>query len=113
MAKNPPKEVGLLRKFISTARSITTGQVDLSLGILRLEKNLFWLKGYDINPLTTDELKIVNDYYDRIRELPIEEERLAWAPDKLEKLDEKLERITTRYRPQLMEILNRIVTEAS
>lgn len=113
MAKNPPKEVGLLRKLVSTARSVTTGQVGLPLGILRLEKNLYWLKGYNITPLTSEELKIVKAYYARIAEFPLEEERLAWAPDILEKLDEKLERITAKYRPQLMEMLTRIVAEAA
>ena len=113
MAKNPPKEVGLLRKFVSTARSVTTGQVGLPLGILRLEKNLFWLKGCNITPLTSAELKIVKAYYALIVEFPLEQERLAWAPDILESLDEKLERITSKYRPQLMEMLTRIATEAA
>ena len=113
MEKNPPKEVGLLRKFVSTACSITTGQVGLPLEIVRLDRNLTWLKEYDINPLTSDELNIIEAYYGRISELPIEQERLVWAPDKLEKLDEKLERITAKYRPELMEIMHRIVAEAA
>ena len=85
MEKNPPKEVGLLRKFVLTARSVTTGQFGLPLGILRLNKNLFWLKGYNINPLTDEELKIIEAYYARIVEIPLEKERLAWAPDILKK----------------------------
>jgi len=113
MEKNPPKEVGLLRKFVSTACSITTGQVGLPLGIVRLDRNLTWLKEYNINPLTSDELNILEAYYGRISELPIEQERFAWAPDKLEKLDEKLERITAEYWPELMEIMHRIVAEAA
>ena len=113
MAKNPPKEVGLMRKFVSTARSVVTGQVGLPLGILRLERNLFWLREYDVNPLTSDERKVIRAYHSRIIEFPIEEERLAWAPDKLAELDERLERITAKYRSQLLEILNRIVAEAA
>ena len=112
MKKNPPKEVGLLRKFVSTARSVTTGQVGLPLGILRLNKNLFWLKRYNINPLTDEELKNPEAYYARIVEFPLDQERLAWAPDILKKLDEKLECITIKYRPQLMGVLTRIVAEA-
>ena len=113
MVKNPPQEIGLLRKSISTARSITTGQVGLPLGILWLKKNLFWLNGYNINPLTTEELKIVEVYYARIAEFPLDQERLAWAPEALKKLDEKLERITAKYRPQLIATLTRIVAEAA
>jgi hypothetical protein len=113
MAENPSKEVGLMRKFVSTARSIITEQVGLPLGILRLNKNLAWLKGYNISPLTDEELKVVKAYYNRIYEFPLEQERLAWAPEKLKEFDEKLERITFRYRPQLMVVLTRIVTEAA
>jgi hypothetical protein len=113
MAENPSKEVGLMRKFVSTARSIITEQVGLPLGILRLNKNLAWLKGYNISPLTDEELKVVKAYYNRIYEFPLEQGRLAWAPEKLKEFDEKLERITFRYRPQLMVVLTRIVTEAA
>ena len=112
MEKDPPKEGGLLRKFVSTAYLVTTGQVGLPLGILRSNKNLFWLKGYNINPLTDEELKIVEAYYARIVEFPLEQERLTWVPDILKKLDERLECITIKYRPQLMGFLTRIVAEA-
>ena len=94
---NPPKDVGLMRKFVSTARSVTTGQVGLPFGILRLHKNLHWLKGYGINPLSGEEWDTVNDYYGRIREFPLEQERSYWAPELLEKSDEKLGRITAKY----------------
>ena len=77
MEKDPPKGVGLLRKFVSTARSVTTGQVELPLGILRLNKNLSWLKGYNTNPLTDEELKIIEAYFAQIIEFPLEKERLA------------------------------------
>ena len=56
---NPPKEVGLMRKLVSTARSVTTKQVALPLGILRLMKNLAWLEHYDIRPLLPEELAII------------------------------------------------------
>ena len=113
MPKNPPKEVGLLRKFVSTARSVTTGQVDLPLGILRLEMNLYWLKGYGIKPLSDEELKTVNAYYERIREFPLEQERKYWAPELLRQSDEKLGGITEKYQDKLMSILVRIVSEAA
>ena len=110
---NPPKSVSLLRKFVSTARSVTTGQVGLPLGIVRLDKNLTWLSYHDIKPLSKEELEIIKAYYERIKEFPIEQERLYWSPDVLQKLDEKLERITAKYQARLMEILSRIVAEAA
>ncbi|WP_201982009.1 hypothetical protein [Hymenobacter rubidus] len=110
---NPPKEVGLLRKLVSTARSVTTKQVALPLGILRLTKNLAWLEPYGIHPLKPAELAAVKDYYGRIRELPLEQERNYWAPDLLRAADEKLERITATYQDKLMAILTRIVSEAA
>ena len=113
MPKNPPKEIGLLRKFVSTARSITTGQVALPLGIIRLNKNLTWLGYHNIQPLNKEELHIVNTYYNRIKEFPIEQERAYWSPDVLQKLDAKLERITAKCQPELMIILLRVTAEAT
>ena len=113
MPENPPKEVGLLRKFVSTARSVITGQVGLPLGILRLHKNLYWLKGYGINPLSDEDLETVNTYYGSIREFPLEQERNYWAPDILRQSDERLERITAKYQQKIMSILSRIVSEAA
>ena len=110
---NPPKEVGLMRKLVSTARSITTRQVPLPLGILRLMKNLAWLEHHGVRPLMPEELATVKDYYGRIRELPLEEERNYWAPDLLRAADEKLERITAKYHDQLMAILARIASGAT
>ncbi|MBC6989834.1 hypothetical protein H9I52_09085 [Hymenobacter sp. BT491] len=110
---NPPKSIGLLRKFVSTARSVTTGQVSLPLGIMRLERNLYWLAQYDIRPLSDEELKTVNAYCSRIKEFPIEQERTYWEPNTLQSLDEKLERITAKYQPRLLSILVRIVTETA
>jgi hypothetical protein len=110
---NPPKEVGLMQKLVSTARSVTTKQVALPLGVLRLMKNLDWLDPYDIRPLSPEELAIVKDYYGRIRELPLEQERNYWAPELLKAADEKLERITAKYQDRLMAILTRIVSEAT
>ena len=109
---NPPKEVGLMRKLVSTARSVITKQVELPLGILRLTKNLAWLKHHNVNPLTSEELAIVEDYYDRIKELPLGQERIYWSPELLMKSDEKLERITAKYQEKLLSILSRIVSEA-
>ena len=113
MPKNTPKEVGLLRKFVSTARSATTGQVGLPLGILRLDKNLYWLKGYGINPLSNEDLETVNAYYGSIREFPLEQERNYWAPEILKQSDERLARITAKYEEKIMSILLRIVSEAA
>ena len=48
--------------------------------------NLFWLKGYNINPLTDEELKIVEAYYAQTVKIPLKKERLAWAPDILKKI---------------------------
>ena len=110
---NPPKEVGLMRKFVSTARSVTTKQVALPLGILRLMQNLAWLEHYDIRPLLPEELTTVKDYYGHIKELPLEQERNYWAPELLRTADEKLERITTKYQDKLMLILARIVAKAA
>ncbi|MDQ2771586.1 MAG: hypothetical protein M3Y54_13935 [Bacteroidota bacterium] len=110
---NPPKEVGLFRKFVSTARSVTTGHVGLPLGILRLHKNLYWLKGYDINPLSNEELETVNTYYELIREFPLGQERSYWGPEVLRKSEEKLDRITAKYQEEIMSILCRIVAEAA
>ena len=110
---NPPKEVGLMRKFVSAARSVTTGQVGLLLGILHLNKYLFWLKGYAINPLSDEELITMTAYYERVVEFPLEQERNYWAPELLRKSDEKLERITAKYQEKLMSILSRVVSEAA
>ena len=110
---NPPKEVGLMRKLVSTARSVTTNQVTLPLGILRLMKNLAWLEHYDIRPLKPEELAVVKDYYGHIRELPLEQERNYWAPEILKAADEKLDRITAKYQNELMVMLTRIVSEAA
>jgi hypothetical protein len=110
---NPPKEVGLMRKLVSTARSVTTKQVALPLGVLRLMKNLAWLEPYGVHPLMPEELTVVKDYYGRIRELPLEQERNYWAPELLRAADEKLEGITTDYQDRLMHILARIVTDAA
>lgn len=73
---------------------------------------MFWLKGYNINPLTDEELKIVEAYFAQIVEFPLEKERLAWVPDILKKSAEKLECITIKYQPQLMGVLTRIVADA-
>ena len=110
---NPPKSIGLLKKFVSTARSIITGQVGLPLGIMRLHKNFIGCRIHGIKPLSDDDLRIINSYYDLIKEYPIEQERLEWAPDVLQKLDENLERITKASEPKIMPILIRIVTEAT
>ena len=59
---------------------------------------MFWLKRYNINPLKDEELKIIEAYFAQIVEFPLEKERLAWAPDILKKLDEKLECITIKHR---------------
>ena len=75
-------------------------------------ENLDWLEPFDVRPLRPDKLAAIKDYYGRIRELPLEQERNYWAPELLQAADEKLERITAKYRPKLMEILNRIVAEA-
>ena len=113
MPKNPPKEIGLLREFISTARSITTGQVASPIGITRLNKNLIWLKNYNIDPLAEEELNAVNTYYDCIRKFPVGQERAYWGPEILQKLDIELETITAKYRSELMRILMRVVAEAT
>ncbi|TGD77134.1 hypothetical protein [Hymenobacter wooponensis] len=109
---NPPKSVGLFRKFVSTARSITTGQVSIPLGVRRLDKHLYWLSDYNIKPLNDAEVATVKEYCALIREFPIEQERNYWAPGVLKEIDERLDQITAKYQPELMNILLRIVTEA-
>ncbi|GAB3222874.1 hypothetical protein GCM10027346_01300 [Hymenobacter seoulensis] len=111
---DPPKSVGLFRKFVSTARSITTGQVALPLGISRLNKNVYWLKWHKIKPLTDEELKIVEAYYAQIMNYPLDEKQQhIWAPAALQRKQAELKELTDLYRPHLMPILTRIVTEAA
>ena len=110
---NPPKEVGLIRKFVPTTRSITTKQVELSLGILRVMKNPTWLEYHNIRPLTSEELTTIEAYYDRIKELPLGPERTQWSPELLSKADAKPGRITAKYQEKRMSVFSRIVPEAA
>jgi hypothetical protein len=85
----------------------------MPLGIIRLDRNLYWLSNHNIKPLSDEELAVIKAYYARIKEFPIEQERNYWSPEILKGLDERLERITAKYHPELMSILRRIVTEAA
>ena len=110
---NPAKSVGLLRKFVSTARSVTTGQVGLPLGILRLHTILYWLRQQDVNPLVEEDLQVLEAYYAQIIDFPIGDERHSWSLEALQKEDAELQELTALYESQLRAILHKIVAEAT
>ena len=85
----------------------------MPLSIIQLHRNLYWLSCHNITPLSKEELQTVNAYYERIKEFPIERERLYWAPDLLRRLDEKLDHETAKYQAKLISILTRIVTDVA
>ncbi|RSK33084.1 DUF2489 domain-containing protein [Hymenobacter metallilatus] len=109
---NPLKSVSLLRKLVSTARSVTTGQVGLPLGILRLHTILYWLRQQNVTPLSEEDVQVLEAYHAQIIDFPIGDERHNWSLEALQKEDAELQELTALYQPQLMAVLYRIVAEA-
>ena len=86
MPQHPQTVAHLKKKLVSTARAIITYQVGLSVGCIRVDRTLSWLR-QDI-PLS---YPVFDEYLRSVQELPISTERLEWNRDALRASDKKLE----------------------
>jgi hypothetical protein len=90
-----------IKKPVSNAGAIVTQQIGLPLGVLRMERIIFWINR--IEPLSNIDLQIFSDYFALTREFPIGTVRLFYDKNFLKKFDKELDKLTLKYKDKIID----------
>ncbi|MES1222080.1 MAG: hypothetical protein ABUT20_41680 [Bacteroidota bacterium] len=96
-----------IRKLVSNARAIVTGQIDFPDGSLKMEKILLWINS--IQPITETSFDIFVEFNKKTIPFAIGQERLAWHKDSLIGKDKELNNLVFIYREKLLEKCSEII----
>ena len=95
----PEQEKARTKKLVSSAKTIISGQVGITVGSNKLLGKLQWL-GKDWE----DKFPIFREYYDsQPVNIPVGTERLYWNPDKVLETDLQLSQLESKFRPKILE----------
>lgn len=94
------REINLINKLVSNARSIISNHVAIPLGVLIMSGIISDLRYKEIK-LNID-LNIFNEFYSLINRYAIGTERLRYNFEYLKEQDEKLDHITAKYKNQIL-----------
>lgn len=96
-----------IRKLVSNARAIETGQIDFPSGSLKMEKILFWINS--IQPIAETNFDIFLEFNKKTIPFAIGPERLTWHKDSLIAKDKELNYLVFIYREKLLEKCSEII----
>lgn len=103
------QEVARIKKLVSSAKAMISGQVGITVGALAISNKLGWL-GEEWN----EKYPIFKKYYSALpTELPIGSDRLNWNLEKLLELDPELANFEFKYRSELFKACANIINQHS
>jgi len=97
----------LLKKIRSNAIAITTNQIGIHSGCMKM--NFLIRQIEDIRPLTKISIEVFGNFYNAFANYPIDDERKNYNTEFLENLDRELNPINDKYRPLIIEKCNEII----
>jgi hypothetical protein len=95
------KRDNYIKKLISNARAILSNQITLPLGVSKMKKYISWIN--QIEPIENINLDVFSEFMSLTEDLPIGTERLTYSLDFLKKQDVQLDKLTSRYKDQIIE----------
>ena len=107
MKMTKEQEISRIKKLVSTAKSIVTGQVGLTIGSFTLSNKLSCL-GNDWEA----KFPVFNEYRSVLPlDIPVGTERLTWKLEKILEVDPILAKIENKHRSEILEACVNIIKE--
>jgi hypothetical protein len=97
----------LLKKMRSNAIAITTNQIGIHSGCMKMNNLRSQID--QIRPLTNISLEVFENFYTAFCNYPIEEERQNYNAELLKNLDQGLNPINDKYKPLILEKCKEII----
>ena len=94
------KRNNYIKKLVSNARAIISHQVAIPLGVVKMDKIIYWIE--NIKPIETIDLKVFKEYNEKTHTFFIGSPRLSVEVQFLLKEDEKLDKITEKFKKEII-----------
>ncbi|RFZ82077.1 hypothetical protein DYU05_15720 [Mucilaginibacter terrenus] len=95
------KRNNLIKKLVSNSRAIISNQIALPLGVKKMNMIISWIA--HIEPIGNINLTVFKEYMSETGNLPLGSERLHYNPEFLKLQDEQLDRITIRFKAEVID----------
>jgi hypothetical protein len=98
-----------IAKLVSNARAILTNQIEFTLGVLKMQKIMYWINR--IEPLTEVDLQIFLEFNKKTVVFAIGNERKFWQKEALEMQDKALDILILKYKDGIFDKCFEIVNK--
>jgi hypothetical protein len=93
----PEQEISRKKQLVSAAKALLSLQVGIGVGCVRISKVLYWLGLQNELPY-----QVFKKFNEATIGLPIGNERLLWSHSALLEQDQKLAKIETKFRQEIL-----------
>lgn len=101
------QKIARIKRLVSAARAVVSGQVGFTVGAFTISNKLFWL-GRDWE----EKYNVFKEYRSALPlELPVGTERLKWNLDRILEFDPVLAKIEYQYRSRILEACVEIIKQ--